>query len=179
MAARDAVADVDEIEMRVDLQNVNVALAIEGLDAGDVDRMIAADHHRQGPARQRCPNARLDVCVAFDCVGVDDVGVAHVDYRHIRTQIDGIVFVVISPRVTEREQRRRLADRARPEPCAGPVLGAEIIGRAQDGNIGVDAGPVFDIRALAKSRDADERQVQAAAVITVIGHGPNVVRIVG
>ena len=42
MTLAHAVAHVDEIQMRVDLDQVDRRLLAEGADAGDVDRMVAA-----------------------------------------------------------------------------------------------------------------------------------------
>ena len=82
MADTHAVTFINEIKMRVDLQDVNVAVAREGLDAGDIHRMIAADHHRQCAGFQDRLDARTDIGVAFRGVGVDDVGVANVNDPH-------------------------------------------------------------------------------------------------
>ena len=54
--------------------------------------------------------------VARGGVGVDDVGVADIDDPHlVHRQIDRIVLVVVGAAVAEGEERRRFADRARPE----------------------------------------------------------------
>lgn len=68
--------------MGVDLQDMDIAVTGEGLDAGDIHRMIAADHHRQRVGFQDRLNPRPDIVMAFGSVGVDDVGVANIDDAH-------------------------------------------------------------------------------------------------
>jgi hypothetical protein len=75
----DAVAFVDEVEMRVDVQDVDRRLAGEGLDAGDVDRVVAADHHRERARIEDGSHADGNVRMASHGVGVDDVGIADVN----------------------------------------------------------------------------------------------------
>jgi hypothetical protein len=77
-----AVTFIHEIKMGVDLQDVDIAAAREGLDAGDIHRMIAADHHWQRAGFQDRLNPRPDIGMAFGSVGVDDVGVANIDDPH-------------------------------------------------------------------------------------------------
>jgi hypothetical protein len=128
----------------------------EGVDAGDVDRVVAADHHREGSRREDGAHAGRDVGVALRGVGVDDVGVADVDDADIAGEIGRVVLVVVGAGVAEGEERRGLADRARAEAGAGAVLGAEVEGGAEDGDVGVEGGPVLDVGPLAEGRDADE-----------------------
>ena len=104
-----------------------------------------------------------------DRVGVDDVGIADVDDARRRRQVDDVVLVVVGAGVAEGEQRRGLADGARAEAGAGAPLGAEVEGRAEHGDVGVDGVPVELKRVLAEGRDADEGQVQPAVVVGV-GH---------
>ena len=170
MAVADAVALVDEVEMRVDMQDVDRPLAGEGLDAGDVDRVVAADHHRERAGVEDGSDAGRDVRVASRGVGMDDVGVADVDDPHRLGQVDGVVLVVVGAGVAEGEERRGLAHRARAEAGAGAELRAEVEGGAEHGDVGVDGGPVLDVGALAEGRDADEGQVQPAGVVGVITH---------
>jgi hypothetical protein len=78
VAVADAVAHVDEIQVGVDLDDMDRA-ARKGADAGDVDRMVAAQDDRERPRVQNGADAGFDVGVAFLGVGMDDVGVADVD----------------------------------------------------------------------------------------------------
>jgi hypothetical protein len=141
VAVAHAVADVDEIQMGVDLHDVDRAAAREGADAGDVDRMVAAQVTAGRPRpgsrarRSRCWRGSFGV-------GMDDVGVADVDDADLgRPQVGHVVLVVIGPGVAEGEQGGRLADRPWPEAGSGAELGAEVEGRAQDRGIGVDRRP--------------------------------------
>ena len=156
VAVADAVALVDEVEMRVDMQDVDRSLAGEGLDAGDVDRMVAADHHRERAGVEDGADAGGDVGVASHGVGMDDVGVADVDDPHRLGKVDGVVLVVIGAGMAEGEERRGLAHRARAEAGAGAELRAEVEGGAEHRDVGIDGGPVLDVGALAEGRDADE-----------------------
>ena len=147
------------------------AVAREGLDAGDIHRMIAADHHRQRAGFQDRLDARTDIGMAFGSVSVDDVGVANVNDPHRLRQVGAIIFVVIGPGMAKAEQGRCLAHGAGAKAGTGAELGAEVEGRAENGHIGGDGRPVADIGAFAEGRDADEGQVQAAGVIAVGGQG--------
>ncbi len=161
---------IHEIEMRVDLQDVDVLLIIEGADAGDVDRMIAADHHRQGRHREGRAHARLDVGVAGLRVGMDDVRIAHVDDVHVTGQIGRVVLVIIGPGVAEAEQGGRLAHPARAKARAAAVLRARIEWCAKDRHIRIEPLPVGLIGPFAEGRDPHEWQIQPAAFIAMSRH---------
>jgi hypothetical protein len=83
-------------------------------------------------------------------VGMDDVGIADVDDADLGPQIGHVVLVVIGPGMAEGEQGRGLADRPRAEAGAGAELGAEVEGRAQDRDIGVDRDQSADRAACRK-----------------------------
>ena len=169
MAPRDPVALVHEVEMGVDLEDVDRALAVEGLDAGDVDGMVAADDDRERFRGERLPDGMFDIGVASHGVGMNDVRVAHVDDGHIPTEIDLVILVVIGAGMAEGKERGGLPHGPRPEPRARPPLGAEIEGRTDDRDVGLDGIPILDIGALAEGRDADEGQVEASGLVSV-GH---------
>ena len=159
-----AVPHVDEIEMRVDLHDVDRRLVAEGADAGDVDRVVAAERHRERPALQDLAHRSFRVAVARGGVGVDDVGVADIDDPHrVGGQIDGVVLVVVGPAMAEREQRGGLADGARAEAGAGAELRAHVVGHAEHRHIGLERIPVEAGRPLAEGAVADEGQIEAAA----------------
>ena len=117
-----AVPLVDEIQMRVDLHHVDRPVIREGGDAGDVDRVVAAEHDRQRAGFEDRANAVRDVGVAGGRIGVDDVGVADVDDPDFRSEVGGVILVVVGAAMAEREQGRGLADRPRTEPGARPPL---------------------------------------------------------
>lgn len=162
--------EAEEIQMRVDLQNMNIALTVERADTGDIDRMIAADDHWHCCRVEGCAHARLDVRVTRFGVGVNDIRVAHVDDVHIAGQINGIVLMIIGPRMPEAEQRRCLAHTARPETCTRTVLGARVERRTQNRHISIQLAPVRLIGSFAECRDPHERQVQPAALVPVSAH---------
>ena len=170
VAVADAVADVDEIEMGVDLQDMDRPLIVEGADAGDVDGMVAADGDGQRARLEDGADALFDVGVAGFGIGMDDVGIADIHHADIGAQIGDVIFMVISPGMAEGEKGGGLAHRPWPEAGACAELGAEVEGRAEDGDIGLDPVPVGDIWALAEGRYAHEGQVQAAGIIAVGGH---------
>ena len=171
MAVEDAVAAVDEIEMGVDVDEVHGRLVVEGADAGDMDRMIAAEHDRQGARREHLANAEFDVGEALDGIGVNDVRVPDIDDPHpVGRQVGDVVLEVVGAGVAEGEQGRGLADRARAETGAGAVLGAHVEGRAEHRDLGVDPVPVEAGRLLGEGAMADEGKVQAAFLIASLGH---------
>ena len=171
VAVAHPVALIHEIQMRVDLQDMDRPTARKGADAGDVDRMIAADHDRQCARVEDRAHAGLDIGVAFLGIGMHDVGIADIDDGHVGAEVDAVILVVIGPGMAEGEQRGCLAHRARAEARPGAELRAEVERRAQDGDIGVDCAPVLDIATLAEGRDADKGQVQASGLIGM-GHRP-------
>ncbi len=79
-----AVPLVDEVEMRVDLHEMDRTMLREGGDAGDVDRMVAAEHHRERARREDLAHAVGDVGVAAHRVRVDDVRIAEIDDPRLR-----------------------------------------------------------------------------------------------
>ena len=155
--------------MRVDLHDVEGAAALESRDAGNVHRMVAAEHNGKRARFEDAAHAGLDVGMAVQRVGMNDVGVAEVDDADI-LEVGDVVLVVVSAGVAEGEPRRGLADGARPEPGAGPPLRAEVEGRTEDRDIGVDAVPIGLVGALAEGCDADERQVESSRVVAVGRH---------
>ena len=161
-----AVPFVDEVEMRINLHDVERAAALVCVNAGNVDRMVAPEHHRQRAGTEDAAYAGLDVGVAPQRVRMHDVSVAKVNYADI-IEIGDIVLVVVRTRVTEREQRRGIADGARTEPSARAPLRAEVERRAEDRDIGIDPVPVWLIGAPAESRDTDERQVEPSGLVAV------------
>ena len=52
MSEADAVALIDEVEMRINLNNVDRLLSLKGVDAWNIDRMIASQHNRKSARRQ-------------------------------------------------------------------------------------------------------------------------------
>ena len=168
-----AVTLVDEIQVRIDLHHVNVAAAFEGIDAGNVDRVVTAEDDGQRTGIENGPDPGFYIGVALDRIGVHDVGVADVgELEPALGQIGDVVLVVVGAGVTEREQGRGFANAARALACAGPPLRAEVERCAEHGNVGVDLVPVQLQRPLAERANADKRQIEAAALITVTGHNP-------
>ena len=160
MALAHAMPHVDEVEMRVDLDEVDRRLVAERPHAGDVDRVIAAQGQRHGAPLEDLADRRLRVGVAGDGVGMDDVGVAHVDDPDlVHRQVDRVVLVVVGPAMAEGEQRRGLADAARAEAGAGAVLRAHVVGHAEHGDVGIERAPVEAGRPLAERAMPDEGQI--------------------
>ena len=173
------MALVDEIEMGIDLHDMDRAVfgAVlgKGIDAGDVDGMVAAQHHRQRTGLKDLAHPEFNVRVALHRVGVHDIGVADVDDGDLAARkIGDVVLVVVGAAMAEGEQRGGLADGARPETGAGTPLGAAVEGRAEDRDIGVDGVPIRLVGVFAEGADADEWQVQAAGLIGIAGHGRSV-----
>jgi hypothetical protein len=172
VAVAHAVALVDEIEMGVHVDDVDRVLVVEGSDAGDVHRVVAAEHHRQGARLEDLANAELDIVVALVGIGVNHVSVADVDHAHfVDRQVGDVVLEVVGPVVAEGKEGRGLADRARPEARAGAVLGAHVEGRAEDRDVGVDRVPVETGRLLAEGTMTNEGQIEAPALVSVLCHG--------
>ena len=104
--------------------------------------MIAAQNDRQRLGSQCLADGIFDIGVAFFGVGMNDIRIAHIHDSHSAGQIDDIVLMVVGAGMAEGKQGGCFPDTARAEPCSGAVLGAEIKGRADDGNIGINRVPV-------------------------------------
>ena len=166
----DAVTLVDEVEMRIELHDVDRPVLGKGGDGRDGDRMIAAERDRQRARGEDLAHRRLDIGVAADRIGVDDVGVADVDDAgRLGGEVDDVVLVVVGAGMAEGEQGRGIADGARTEAGAGAPLRAEVEGRAEDGDVGLDPVPVEAERILAEGRNPDEGEIEPAGLVSV-GH---------
>ena len=171
VAVTNAVADIDEIKVGVDLEDVDIALALKGVDAGDVDGVIAAYDHGEGARGEGGAHACLDIGVALVRVCVDDIGIAHVHDAHIACEVGCVILVVICACVAKGEERGGFAHGAGAEARARAVLCARIKGRAEHGDIGLKRAPVGGVGALGEGGDPDEGEIEAACVVAVLGHG--------
>ena len=128
--------------------------------------MVAAEHQRQRATLEDLAHRRFGVAVAGGGIGVHDVRIADVDDAHlVHRQVDGVVLMVVGAAMPEGEERRRLADRPRPETRACAVLGAHVVGNAKHGDVGVDAIPIEHRRPLAEGAVAHERQIETALLV--------------
>ena len=78
MTEADTVALIDKIEMGVDLKDVNIALVVKCVDAGDVNGMITSKSDGKCACFENCTHTGFDIGVAFHRVGVNDIGIAYV-----------------------------------------------------------------------------------------------------
>ena len=106
MARRYAVAAVYKIQMGVYLNHMYRFLIGKGVDAGDIDGMIPANHNGQRAGSQNLAYAKFDVGMAFIGFRVDDIGITQVNNTHIACEVCGVIFVVIGTGMTERKPRR-------------------------------------------------------------------------
>src|SRR5579885_2262204 len=168
MPVADAVPLIDEIEMGVDMDDMDGTPAVEGLDDRRVNRMVAAENDGKRPGFQDLADGKARILVALRRVGMDDVGIAEIDDAQlVARQVEG---VVISAAVSEGEERRRLADGARPEARARAVLRPLIVRDAEDRGIGSDIVPIGADRLLAEGAMADEGQIEPTLFITMHSH---------
>src|SRR5262249_1681819 len=123
MAVAYAMTFIGEVEMRVDLNEMNVAVTLKCVDARNVYGMIAAEHHRQRAAFQNLSHAGLNIGVAPHRFRMDDVGITEIrELPSIRREIEDVLFIIVGSAPDQREQCRRLADRLWSEPGAGTPL---------------------------------------------------------
>ncbi len=157
VAVAHAVALVDEVEVGVEVDDMERRLLGIGGETRRRDRVVAAQDDRQRAAFEDLADRGLGVGVAFRGVGMDDVGVAQVDDPDlVDRQVGDVVLEVVGAAVAEGEQRRGLADRARPEARAGAVLRAHVERRAEHRDVGVDPIPVEADRLLGEGAVTDE-----------------------
>ncbi len=91
---------VDEIEMGVELHDVDRRLVSVGIDAGNVDRVIAAEDDRQRPSRENLAYAEFDVGMAGEGISMDHVGIADVDDPDA-LEIGVVVLVIVGTGMAE------------------------------------------------------------------------------
>ena len=172
VSVANAVPLVNEIKMRINMNDVNRLLVVESPDAGDVDGVVAAEHDRQGAGGKNLSNADFNVIVAFDGVGVNDVGVADVDDLDlVDRKIDDIVLEVVGAAVSERKQGGGFADGTGAESRAGAILGSHIERRAENGDVRINAFPVKVGGLLSEGAVSDEGKVEASGLVGVFCHG--------
>ena len=171
MAVTHAMALIDKVEMGVDLDDVNIALIIKRIDAGDINRMIATNNDRQRTGFQNCANPCLNVCVALDGIRMNDIGITHIDELKLAfRQIGDVVLMVIGTGMTEREKRGGFTYAARALPRTGPPLCAEVERRTQYGDIGIECRPILLIGPFAECADTNKREIEPPALISMLGH---------
>ena len=175
VAVADAVPLVDEVEVRVDMDDVDGLLIVEGPDAGDVHGMIAAERHRQGTGGENLAHGHIRCWRAMRSVSVWTMSASPMsDDAHAIAcgQIRDVVLEVIHAGVAEREQRRRFADGAWPKTRPGPVLRPHIERRAEHADIRIlqrSPSPAPRRAAWRNVQWADKRQVEAAFLVAVLG----------
>src|SRR5438067_1912567 len=101
MAEPHSVTLVHEVEVRIDVEDVEFAPSLIGLDAGNIDGMVASDNDRQRPSVKDSRDALTNVGVALYRVGMHDVGVADIDHADVRPEIDAVVLVVVGAGMAE------------------------------------------------------------------------------
>ncbi|MNI27246.1 hypothetical protein D3C73_809770 [compost metagenome] len=171
VAVAHTVALVDEIQVRIEVDDVDRAAALEGLDHRRVHRVIAAEHHRHHAGIEDLAHGVFGVLVAGGHVGVDDVGITDVDHAHIRCgEVHHVIFVIVGAGVAEGKQRRCFTNPAWSEACAGAPLGAHVVGHAEHRDVGIQCIPIGAHRGFAKGAMTHEWQVQATGFITVVRH---------
>ncbi len=171
MAVAHAVALVDEIQVRIEVDDVDRTTAFEGLDHRGVHRVVATEHHRHHTGIENLAYRVFGVLVAGFHIGVDDVGIPHVDHAHVGGgQVHHVVFVVVGAGMAEGEQRRCFTNPAWSEACAGAPLGTHVIGHAEHRDVGIQGIPVGAHRGFAKGAMTHEWQVQATGFITIVRH---------
>jgi len=102
MAVTHAVTLIHKIQMRVDLHYMHRRLLRERTDAGDIDRMVAPQDHRQRAAAKNLPHPQFDIRVALFGIRMDNIGIADVDNPAIG-QIRRIILMIIRPGMAEGE----------------------------------------------------------------------------
>ena len=163
LAVADAEALVDIIEMGVDMDDMDRRFAVEGADAGDMHRVVAAQDDRQCPGCEHLPHAVFDIVEALQGIDMDHVGIADIDDADLVAGEEQEIVLRIVGALADGEELRGVAESLRPEARAGADLGAEVEGRAHDGDIGVDGVPVRLVRLLHEGRNADEGEIEPGA----------------
>ena len=98
------MAFIDKIEMRINLQDMKIALIVKRVDTRNIYRVVATDGDGQGICRKRCAHAHFDIGMAFLRIGMDNIRIAHIDHTHRSRQIHTIVFVIIGAGMPKTEQ---------------------------------------------------------------------------
>jgi len=169
MAKAHAMALIDKIQMGVNLHHMYGSMFAEGIDAGNVDGVIAAKHDGQRTCRENFSHAQFDVGVTLHCVGVDDVGIADIHHANC-LQVSDVILMVIGAGVAEGEKRGGFADGAGPEAGAGTPLRAKIVRSAHDRDVGCDIVPVQRDRRFTEGADPYKRQIKPSRLVSMARH---------
>jgi hypothetical protein len=163
VAPGDAVAFVDEVEMRIEMHDVDRLLVRIGCDRRHGDGVVAAEDVRHRPGIEQCPHRELGVCKATFGVGVDDVAVARVDnLDFVGGQVGHLVLEVEHAFRTEAVEHRHLPDGARPEAGADAIARCCVDRDAEHGDVGaIELVPVCAGGLSRESGETHERQIHA------------------
>src|SRR5580704_9145260 len=159
----DAVALVDEIEMRVEMHDVDWLLVGIGCDRRHGDRVVAAKNvwHRLG-IEQRA-YGQFGVRQAALGIRVDDVAVAGIDDLDLfRSEIGHLVLEIEDAFRAKTVEHRHFADRARPKAGSNAITRGRIDRDTQNGNIGaIELVPVGAGRLARKGRQSNKGQIHS------------------
>ena len=145
---------VPRVAVRVELhERQRAVLLCDHAQLGQRDRVVAAEREREDARVDDRREPLLDAPVRPLGVARRDGQVAVVDDRERLAEIDA------EPRVVRAEQRRRGADRLRPEARARPIRDRGVERNPVDG--GVDAGELRHVREPHEGPHAGEAWVDA------------------
>jgi hypothetical protein len=96
------VPDIDVIQVRVELHDVERRLVVKGANARVIDRVIAAQHDGKGMRRQNLAHREFDVGVTALSIGMNHVRIANVDHLHlVRGHVDHVILVIVGTVMSE------------------------------------------------------------------------------
>ena len=96
------MAFIDKIQMRVDLHEVNRRLLRKRIDAGNIHRMVAAQHNGHSTSRQNGAHPGFNIGMTLQRIGMHNISITNInDANLIRLEIGHIIFMIISPGVTK------------------------------------------------------------------------------
>ena len=88
---------VNKIKMRINLHKMKRLFIAKGINAGNIDRMIATKNHWHCASGKDLTNPRLNIGMTFYGICVNDIGVTNINNANlIGLKIGDIIFMVIS-----------------------------------------------------------------------------------
>jgi hypothetical protein len=103
MARSHPMTAVHKIQMGVNLNHMHGLLLGKGVDAGDIDGMIPADHHWQRAGGQNLAHTKFNIGMAFIRFRMDDIGITQINDTHIACEVCRVILMVIGTGMTERK----------------------------------------------------------------------------
>ena len=91
-----AVALVDKVQMRINVNDVDQPLIIKSFNARNMHRVIATKCHRHHTRFENLSNGKFDIFMRFNCIRVDHVSIADINNLDpVLRQVRHVIFEIV------------------------------------------------------------------------------------